>query len=237
MKKTKRLILTLLLQFTLLVPNVALAGTVEDFGVWGVFIAQGSLDIVSPKLQNYRWGLEGQARFLDDASDFDTGIIGADLGYALAEDIAFWLGYAWVPTSPLEKESFDEHRIRQTLTWSTRLKPLTLSSRTRLEQRFLETGDDTGWRFRQLFKLAYRFPFEARFSLVGSNEIFFNLNDTDWGAENGFDQNRAFGGFGWSFDPGRRVSAVIGYLNQYIRKPSTDNRMNHILSISLLLNF
>ena len=50
---------------------------------------------------------------------------------------------------------FDEHRIWQQLSWSTRLDPVTASTRTRLEQRFVETGDDTGWRFRQRVALTY----------------------------------------------------------------------------------
>jgi hypothetical protein len=94
-----------------------------------------------------------------------------------------------------------------------------------------------GWGFRQLLKLVYPFSFQPRFSLVGYDEIFIYLNSTDWGADSGFDQNRLFAGFGWNFDMDRRITGEIGYLNQFIRKPSGADEMNHVLSINLLLNF
>jgi hypothetical protein len=72
---------------------------------------------------------------------------------------------------------------------------------------------------------------------VGSDEVLLNLNDTDWGADSGFSQNRAFAGFGWSFDPGRRIRTAIGYLNQFIHRRSADDAMNHILSINISMNF
>jgi len=237
MKKKRQLILTLLLNLVFLAAGTARAGTFEDSGIWLAAIGQGSFETISPELRKYRWRFEGQARFLDNADDFSQGIIGVDLGYAFTDDMAVWLGYAWVPTSPIGGQNFDEHRIRQQLTWSKKLTPVTLSSRTLMEQRFLENGDDTGWRFRQRFGLAHPFSFEPRFSLVGYDEVFFNLNDTNWGADSGFAQNRAFGGFGWGFDASRRIRTAIGYLNQFIRRPSADDAMNHILSINISMTF
>lgn len=237
MSKTQQLILTLLPLFIFLAFSTARADTAEDSGIWIAAFGQGSLDIISPKLQKYRWWFDAHARYLDDGNHFHQGIVRPGIGYTLMDNTAVWLGYAWITTSPEGKKDFHEHRIWQQLTWSTRLDPVTLSTRSRLEQRFLETGDDTGWRFRQLLKLVYPFSFEPRFSLVGYDEIFINLNSTDWGADSGFDQNRLFAGFGWNFDTDRRITAEIGYLNQFIRKPSGDDEMNHILSINLLLNF
>ncbi|NIO04570.1 MAG: DUF2490 domain-containing protein [Proteobacteria bacterium] len=73
--------------------------------------------------------------------------------------------------------------------------------------------------------------------MTGYDEVFLNLNSTDWGADSGFDQNRVFAGFGWHFGPSRHIRAAIGYLNQFVHKTSADDEINHILSINLLLNF
>jgi hypothetical protein len=200
-------------------------------------MAQGDLKSISPKLEKYRGWLEGHARYLDDKGGFYKSIVRPEVGYSFAESAAVWLGYAWIRESPKGKEDFDEHRIWQQLTWSKTLNPIVFSIRSRLEQRFVETGSETGWRFRQFFKLEYPFPFEPRLSLLGADELFFNLNNTDWGADSGFAQNRLFGGVGWKFDTKGRLKAEAGYLNQFIDKVSGDDRMNHIFFVALFLNF
>ena len=72
---------------------------------------------------------------------------------------------------------------------------------------------------------------------MGWDELFFNLNNTDWGADSGFAQNRFFGGVGWKFDTKGRIKAEAGYLNQFIDKMSGDDTMNHIFFVTLFLNF
>jgi len=54
------------------------------------------------------------------------------------------------------------------------------------------------------------------------------------GARSGFDQNRAFAGASYVFSKQGRVE--IGYLNQYVRLAGND-RVNHVLSTSLMLSF
>lgn len=66
------------------------------------------------------------------------------------------------------------------------------------------------------------------------DEMFVHLNTTDWGAMQGFDQNRGFAGIGYRWQS--HILTEIGYLNQYINAVNTD-RMNHILSLNLFLDF
>ena len=150
------------------------------------------------------------------------------------------MGYAWILTKQKGDGHSQEHRIWQQLTWSPKLEPLTLSSRTRLEQRFLDTGDDLGWRFRQFVKGTIPIAGNSQLFLSVYDEVFFDLNGTDWGQSSGFSQNRLFLGLGWRFDPPLRgvpLSVEVGYLNQLIRKRSSSDRLNHILSINFFLNF
>jgi hypothetical protein len=108
------------------------------------------------------------------------------------------------------------------------------TSRTRLEQRWLENGSDTGGRFRQFFKFNWPFSFHPAASLVLWDEVFVHLNSTDWGAIQGHDQNRGFVGIGNRFSP--NILTEIGYMNQFIQTAQAD-RMNHILSLNLFLDF
>jgi hypothetical protein len=227
----------LLLIIYLLGARALAAPTLEDFQPWNALMAQGSFSPLGQEFGNWRWWFEGQARFLADTDKFGQGIIRPGLGYALTPNASVWLGYAWLPTQPVGKAAFDEHRIWQQFSWSLPTDWGTLSTRGRLEQRFTDTGKQTGWRFRQLVKFVHPLPFEPRLSLVAFDELFVNLNDTDWNARDGFDQNRAFAGLGWNFDTAGHYRTELGYLNQYIRVERAADRMNHVLSATLFVNY
>ena len=66
------------------------------------------------------------------------------------------------------------------------------------------------------------------------DEVFVNLKSTDWGTVQGFDQNRGFVGIGYRFNP--NILTEIAYMNQFIQT-AKDDRMNHILSLTVFLDF
>ena len=216
-------------------PSDARAETRSDGRLWLAAIGQGSLGRLDPRLEKWRWWLEGQARFRDDFGTFDQGFPRAALGYTIFPKTAIWLGYAWIRTEPASGADSNENRIFQQLTWSRVFDPVTLAARTRLEQRILDTGSATGWRFRQWFKLTV--PLWSRLSLVAHDEVFVHLNSTDWGADSGLDQNRFFIGPGWDIDRDRHFRVEVGYLNQFVDQSSGANQLNHVLALVLLLNF
>jgi hypothetical protein len=96
----------------------------------------------------------------------------------------------------------------------------------------LETGDDVGLRYRQFFRAQHTLPAHPQWMLVGWDELFFHCNDTDWGAESAFDQNRAFVGIGYTPSSRSNWRVEIGYLNQFIELPTANDRINHILAIN-----
>lgn len=213
----------------------ASAGTQEDFHSWGAVVATGAIGERSVDL---RYWLEGQGRFNDDSSRFNQGIVRGALGKAVGPGAVLWGGYAFIPTEPVGVANDTiEHRIWQQLTWRAprTFAGLSLSTRSRLEQRFVDSGDETGWRARQLIKLTR--PLDAAGHRYVSiwDEVFVNLNRTDWGADDGFDQNRIFVGLGLRLGPGWVTE--IGYMNQYVARPGRSDASNHVLSMTLFLNF
>lgn len=227
---------SLLFVFCLFHGNDLIANPKEDFQTWGTITAIGSLDVIDPDLSKYRYWLEGQGRFGNDTSQVSQGMLRTGLGYALSETLTMWLGYAFIPTEePFVSVPFDEHRIWQQLLWNQPFSFGTFSSRSRLEQRFMQIGSDVGWRYRQLFKMSLPLTFSPNFSLVATNEVFIDINKTDWKSVNGFDQNRAFAGIGYNFD--EHIRTEIGYMNQYIYKATAQDFMSHIISINWYLNF
>ena len=204
----------------------------EDLQTWGNITAVTALEKYSPDLKNVKLWLEAQGRFADDSSEFSQGILRTALGYYFEDNLSFWLGYGWIPNDPVVAgETFDEHRIWQQLLWTEKLTDGNFMSRTRLEQRFDERGDDVGWRFRQFFKYYQPTRFSKKLSWVLWNEVFVDINQPDWKIDNGFDQNRAFAGLGYQFV--KNVRTEFGYINQFVRKPSTSDVMNHIVSFNL----
>ncbi len=210
--------------------------TTEDLQTWGSITATGSLGVINSDLKIFKYWLEGQGRFGNNTSSFSQGLLRTGLGFKVNENTSVWLGYAWIPTDqPFTKKAFNENRIWQQLLWSQKYSFATVTSRSRLEQRFIPTGSDVGWRFRQMLKISAPLWFAPSFSLVASDEYFVNINKTDWGADDGFDQNRAFGGIGFNFD--KNIKTEAGYMNQYIRKAVGPDLMDHIVSVNLFLNY
>ncbi len=207
------------------------AQSVDDSGVWVAGFGRG--DIASDLTDRLKWWFDGHARFFDDTDGFGQSIVRPGIGYALDERVTIWAGYGWIRSSPATSSDFDENRIWQQLTWSEPFDWLTLGFRSRLEQRFVETGDDTGLRFRQLVSWRQPFACAAEYSFVLWDEIFVHLNDTDWGANTGFDQNRSFVGFGLKRNTDSRWRVEIGYLNQHINRRSRGNLTNHLLSVNI----
>lgn len=212
------------------------AGIVDDFAGWGAIQGQGSFAKIDSNLEKWQWWLEGQGRFFDDSSRLGQSIIRPGIGYKLAENISVWLGYGWVNTDPKGNRDTDEHRIWQQFSWNDTYTLGNFATRTRLEQRFLSNGDDTGWRFRQFVK--YTHPlFSERLYLSIWDEVFVNINSTDFGANTGFGQNRAFMGLGVFIDADRHYRFELGYLNQFIDNENRNDQINHIISGSFFIRY
>lgn len=159
-------------------------------------------------------------------------IIRPAAGYAFGSSLLVHAGYAWIPTLADEGDSAHEHRIWQQALYTPTLGDLVkLQLRPRLEQRFGD-GDDIGHRLR-LFARGQWTPGGMPFDLVVWDELFLQLNDTDWGAKSGFDQNRLFVGAGTELKlRGSRVDA--GYINVVF---PGDKETQHVIAVNLAFTF
>jgi len=214
----------------------AWADDADDFRIWGNVTARGNfgfIDSDNPSLKRWRWWLEAQPRTRESGKEMDQLLIRPGIGYALTDHSTVYIGYAHVTNYPVAGDTIHENRMWQQYQWSGPTPLGAFTSRTRLEQRWQDNGDDTGGRFRQFFKFNWPFSFHPAASFVAWDEMFVHLNTTDWGARQGFDQNRGFAGIGYRWTP--QILTEVGYLNQFINTANTD-RMNHILSLNLFLD-
>ena len=224
---------------SILVSGEALAGDPQEREqIWAMALAQGGFGFVHPKLSRVRGWLELQGRWRSFGQSYETGFLPrVALGYAITDQITILSGFAAVESDPAQKKPFTELRPWQQLTWNLPVKGFTLQSRTRLEQRLIQSN--LGWRLREFVKTTVPVPGMDRVYLAAYEELFFDLDDTTWptgGQRRGFRQNRFFAGPGFRLDRSKHVSLEVGYLNQWIDRRRED-RDNHVLSLNLFLNY
>jgi hypothetical protein len=207
------------------------AESIEDGRFWFNVNATGPT-----ALENLRWYAELQPRWRYEGEQLDQVLLRPALSYALNKQASLWLGYAFVVTHPDGKPSFDEHRYWQQFLYNfTPIHSLNIQSRTRLEQRYIEDSSETGHKLRQMFRFTLPSHFSPKLQWVFYDEYFVNLNDTDYGAVRGFDQNRAFVGVNW--EANAQAKLEVGYLNQFVNRSNNIDLENHVLSTSLILKF
>lgn len=156
------------------------------------------------------------------------------IGYRLNERFKISGGYLW---ASLRRDGPDrqEHRLWQQLSYDfAEVYGFEVDGRTRLEERRREGSDDTGWRLRQKFGVER--PLDGTpFEISLSTDLFFELNDTDWGQADGFSEARSQLLLGW--DMTDKVSWEIGYMHQFENESGAPDETNHHLVISVSHDF
>jgi hypothetical protein len=203
-----------------LLPSIGKAKPNHDPQVWTA--ALGTVRYQNPA--------HGPAFWLDTHMRRSDGgtmhIVRPGVGWRFNKWLSLWAGYAWVPFRSDADGLRHEHRPWQQAILKTKLTSgLSLQSRTRFEQRFLSTGDDMGYRVREFVRASR--DLTAKIGIVAWDELFVALNDTDWGASKGLDQNRLFAGF-LLHTPGR-TRLEMGYLMVYLNRSPTDT-VAHVLA-------
>jgi len=206
----------------------------ENFFGWYSLTLAGDLEPLSPQLERVRWIVMNQSRLGSDSSVLRENLLFAQLGYQTTEHISLWLGYTHDWITPSIGRSFNENRIYQEFRWDGDTVAGTLTARTRFEQRFRDPGGSVGGRFRQFFQLSWPVPGLERLRLVGSEEVFVYLNDSSWGRA-GFSENRLYAGVNVRVND--RISADLGYLNQFVSKGNRNDIVNHALFANINLHF
>lgn len=142
-----------------------------------------------------------------------------EFGRRLSGSVTIWAGYVHVVTYRLGQPAGIEDQSVEQLNWTMgSVLGVKISSRTRLEQRFQRGADATNWRLRAQLRFALPVARNGT-SLVAWTEPFVALNHTSANRET-FDQIRNFAGV--SVPVAKHVDVEIGYLNQYLHRPTGD---------------
>ena len=200
----------------------------EDIGAWHALNATADLN------QTLSVTMDAQLRFSNDISRLGQYLIRPNINYKLGKSTTLGLGYAYFHTDPVGPAVSDEHRIWQQATF--RLagdgKGITITGRSRVEQRWIEGSPDIGLRLRQQLRLTG--PLSGKVRGVAWSEAFIALNDTKWGQNSGVDRWRNFAGV--NIPLSKSVSLEPGYLNQWAARPAAD-LVQHNASLTLWARF
>lgn len=206
------------------------AGAEEDGGYWFNLHMQGDLPI-----QDWGWSMDTNPRYRNEGKHIDSLYLRPAVLYKLSSHTSLSLGHDTIIGHPAGKSAYRETRWYEQFQYQfDPISTVAFSNRTRLEERRRGGFQNTGHRLRQMLKVSIPLKQHPTLSVVVSDELFINLNDTDWGARHGIDQNRIFIGGNWKFNKHGYLEA--GYLNQLVNK-ATVNLENHVISATLGFRF
>ena len=223
----------LLLILTLISTQVFAKGDpTEDFQIWV------PVNINAKLSENWRGFLEVQPRIGNNAQDLNVAIVRPAIGYALNSNWTVWGGYLMQSTRNSSNDYNIENRSWQGLTFKEKYDNNIVEVRNRLEQRFLPHNHDISHRWRTRVRVEHLVD-QTPWSLIASEEIFVNLNNNDVNSnlQEGANQNRAYVGVGYRFNPSFQIET--GYLNNYVfnSSPASLDQTNNVWMSNLNINF
>ena len=222
--------------FALSIAPLSWAHATDDRpGIWTVFTATDTFPANTGKSRWSYW-FDAQARFPDLGSGATQFLARPGIGYQQGKNLQMWAGYARIESENAAGFSRHENRYWQQLNWkAASALGGVFTMRMRLEERLVSTGNDTGLVLR--FMTRYTRPIGAAGDkkLMISLEPFYDLNDTDWGGEAGFGQNRAVVGIGWKLND--RLSLSGSYMNQFVWRDSGEDISNHVAVLNFGFKF
>ncbi|WDI30339.1 DUF2490 domain-containing protein [Hyphococcus flavus] len=177
-----------------------------------------------------KWTLKAQVngRFSNFADRLGQTRIMANLSRDVGNGLVITAGYGHIITRNPDMPNRNEDRLWQSLNWNIdKSDNHSLVLRTQLEQKFII--GDLGWRARQ--RLFLTRALDENIYIYGSGEGYFQLNNTRWGAQSGFEQLRLGSGVGFTLRDG--VVAEIGYLNRLKVVDSAEDKMSHIVGVTM----
>lgn len=188
---------------------------------------------------NDKWRLSQDfvARFSDNRNGLYQIQTSTMLGYRISKSVSIAGGYVHSPLYDGGDFQVVERRAREQISIDNfaEFGPGKLSGRLRMEQRWRDGQDGVGWRARPYIKYSLPLKKGGNTSLSLSNELYVNLNTTNFQRTEGVDRMRNMVAVSTKLN--KTLSAEVGYLNQYGFVRAGDDTIDHIATLSLGAKF
>ncbi len=177
------------------------------------------------------------ARFSDTRNGLYELENSALLGYQINKNVSAWAGYVHDPNYSEGDLTAMERRAREQLVFDNvaAVGKAKFGARLRMEQRWRDGIDGTGWRMRPYVKMAVPLGGPKALTFNLSHESFINLNNTSFQTTDGFDRMRNAATLSLPLNDKFKVEA--GYLNQYRFVRRAPDTMDHVLTAAIGLSF
>ncbi len=218
-----------------LVATVTAMAAEDEFGAWTIVSASDAFESDSGP-SRWLYTVDAQARYFDLGSGANQYLLRPGIGYSISDNMTVWAGYARLRARSKSGNVVDENRFWQQLAWTAgHWAGGKVTMRTRIEQRSVSAGDDVRLVLRFQTKYVRKLGGNGETSLIIGLEPFVDLNDTDWGGDSGFGQNRTYVGFGRRLS--ENLSMEAGYMNQFIWIDGGEDRVNHLATLHFKIDF
>lgn len=183
--------------------------------------------------QNHHWltYLFSQFRLIDQAHPWQAMLIEPALGYQITPEKSIWLGYRWTGRNPYHG-FFQENRLIQQMISQKKNVRFRFIFRSRLEEITHSNASQIALRVRERFSVEIQHAVFKNALPFFYDEMFFELNHTNYQPRNFLGENRLF--LGVNLYRTAKSWWELGYINQFqVKTPEqTQNQMSHILSVT-----
>ena len=217
----------------LLMAGVSIAApslAADDSQIW----AGGTVTV---KLAD-KWRLseEVTTRFSDHRNGLYEVESNTLIGYVVGKGVTLWAGYTHDPQYAGGDFTVMEHRAREQVTIDNfaQVGRGKFNGRVRLEQRWRDGFDGTGWRVRPYVKYTLPVRKGGKTAFVLSAEPFINLNTNRFQRTQGLDRVRSF--VGVSTPLAKNFTIEAGYLNQHTFVRHAPDNDDHVASVAFSLS-
>jgi hypothetical protein len=200
----------------------------QDSQIWSTASATVKL---APK---WRLSEEVVGRFSDNRHGLYEIESNTLVGYRLSKVTTVWAGYTHDPQYAGGVFTIMEHRAREQVTFDgfAKLGPGKLSGRLRLEQRWRDGIEGTGWRLRPFLK--YSLPVHGKTALNISSEPFIDFTTTRFQRTRGLDRVRNLVTISTPLT--RMLTGEAGYMNQHGFVPGGEDTSDNIAYFAVSLS-
>jgi hypothetical protein len=193
-----------------------------------------------------KWGMQFdvQIRSSDNWGYVRNTLVRPAVQYFINDKNNVALGYLWQTTQnqTISGNVFaNEHRIFEQYIYTHKLSSIFASHRFRVEQRFIERGEENVFaqRFRYFVRLIQPLQKKQASFTKGAfvalqNEVFLNIQHREKINNSFFDQNRLYLAGGYRFS--KKLDLELGYLNQQ-SKGIANNTVNNVVQLAVYTRF
>jgi len=173
------------------------------------------------------------ARFSDNKHGLYELEANTLVGYQLSKTLSVWAGYDHDPQYLGGHFTIMEHRLVEHVVSSNlgKIAGGQITGRIRLEQRWRDGQNGTGWRLRPYLRYTVPFSSRSKVGLTVSEEPFFDLNTTTFQRVHGLERLRSLVAI--TTPIGKHFSADIGYMNQHGFVPHAKDTSDNIAYFSV----